>query len=56
MLQVKNTNVSKYLASLLVIITCGVTTSLAAEQMSSPSHCFFGWHPFELGAGDSHGA
>ena len=34
MLQVKSTNASRCLACALVIITCGVTTSLAAEQMS----------------------
>ncbi len=34
MLQVKSTNASRCLACVLVIITCGVTTSLAAEQMS----------------------
>ena len=32
--QDKSTNASRCLACVLVIITCGVTTSLAAEQMS----------------------
>ncbi len=36
MLQGKNTNASRYLVSLLLVITCGVTTSPAAEQLSSP--------------------
>lgn len=34
MLRVKSTNASRCLACVLVIITCGVTTSLAAEQMA----------------------
>lgn len=34
MLQVKSINASRCLACVLVIITCGVTTSLAAEQMA----------------------
>jgi outer membrane protein len=37
MLQGKNTNASRYLVSLLLMIACGVTTSPAAEQESSPS-------------------
>ncbi|MBI3357469.1 MAG: TolC family protein [Nitrospirae bacterium] len=35
MLQGKSTNASRYLACVLVVVVCGVTTSLAAEQMSS---------------------
>ena len=35
MLQGKSTNASRCVACVLVVITCGVTNSLAADQMSS---------------------